>query len=376
MQSALDASIFWPSGTLLQQSGAANRLVDFAKPFGTSVAVVDEHVALNPTVAAGLKALEPATIYRYSGREPSIVEVDRVARECANPSVIVAIGGGSTIDMAKAVAIRAATEEPLERFEGAEKIEFSPVPLIAVPSTAGTGSEVSGSCVLESADGSRKLSIRSHRLVPAMALLDPSLLASTPRPIIAASGIDAFAHAIEAFFSTRASMITDALALGALRLISTNLPTYYRNPGTATAATAMGAAASMAGMAFNSARVGLAHAIASAIGPQVHLPHGVCVSLGLPYAVKINASVISGDRLTMLSQALGVGSHGDGAKIEERVRDLIADVELPRTASAANRDFKIDDSTMHAVLHSGRLDTNPAAVSESLLRDILVELKG
>lgn len=378
MQSAPETSTFWPSGKLIQQAGAVRRVVDFAKPFGSSIAVVDEHVAQNSEVETGLEALRPATTYRYSGKEPSIREVDRVAGECARGSVIVTIGGGSTIDMAKAVAIRAATSEPLERFEGAEKIDFSPVPIIAAPTTAGTGSEVSGSCVLESADGSRKLSIRSHRLVPVIALLDPSLLATTPRPIIAASGIDAFAHAIEAFFSTRASVITDALALGALRLISTNLPAYYRNPATTQAAAAMAAAASMAGMAFNSARVGLAHAIASAIGPQVHLPHGVCVSLGLPYAVKLNAAVIGGDRLALLSQALGVASRGDDgpAAIERRVRDLIAEVELPQTASAANRDFTIDDATMNAVLHSGRLDTNPAPVSESLLRDILAELKG
>ena len=375
MQSAPSAFTFWPSGRLIQQAGGVSRLSEFTLPFGSCIAIVDQHVAQSAEVAEGLKSLDPATTYRYSGREPSVREVDQVARECAPATVIVAIGGGSTIDMAKAVAVRTATAEPLERFEGAEKIDFEPTPLIAAPTTAGTGSEVSGSCVLEAADGSRKLSIRSHRLVPTIALLDPRLLASTPRPIVAASGIDAFAHAMEAFFSTRASAITDALALGALRLISVNLPLYYRNPADTPAAAAMGAAASMAGMAFNSARVGLAHAIASAIGPQVHLPHGVCVSLGLPHAAKINAPVIGGRRLAMLAHALGVEPDGPAA-IEQRVRDLIAELDLPPTASAAKRDFTIDEATMNAVLHSGRLDTNPASVSESLLRDILMELKG
>ena len=303
-----------------------------------------------------------------------------MASACAGCSHIVAIGGGSTIDTAKAAAIAVRSDVPLESCEGAERVPGTPLPIIAVPTTAGTGSEVTGSCVLTASDGSRKISVRSSKLVPHIAFLDPELLATTPRAVIAASGIDALAHAAEAFLSTRATEVTDALALGALRLISANLVAYYQSPGDTSAASAMGWGACMAGMAFNSARVGLAHAIASAIGPLTHLPHGVCVSLGLPLALRINASAVPESRFARLLEALGVPrseqDRGFGECAEIHTRRLIDAVGLPQTSLSVDRSFSITDSLLQAVLHSGRLETNPAAISETMLLDMLKELQG
>lgn len=363
-------STFWPSGRIVQGAGAVAQLGVLAREFGTSIAIVDAHVAAGGGLDAALAALDPLRTIAYSGREPSVNGVDAVAKDCAGASVLVAIGGGSTIDVAKAAAIVARGVKSLERYEGAEKLDIEPLPVIAIPTTAGTGSEVTGSCVLESADGSFKMSIRSSKLVPKIAVLDPNLLASTPRPTIAAAGIDAFGHALEAFFSTRATPVTDALALGALRLINDNLIAYYRNPSNTSAAAATALGASMAGMALTSARVGLAHAIAAAIGPVVKLPHGVCVSLGLPFAARLNAVALEKARLRLLLDAIG------GNDVETTVRGLMKDLDLPQTASAAGRKFDVTEPLMRSIFEGGRLDTNPAPVDETVLKSVLAELIG
>jgi alcohol dehydrogenase len=363
-------STFWPSGRIVHGAGAVLRLGQLASEFGPSVAIVDEHVASGGGLDAAIAALKPLRTVYYSGREPSINGVDAVSKECEGAAVLVAIGGGSTIDITKAAAIVARGVASLEPYEGSDKLDIEPLPIIAIPTTAGTGSEVTGSCVLESADGSFKMSIRSSKLVPKIAVLDSNLLASTPRPTIAASGIDAFAHALEAYFSTRATPVTDALALGALRLIKDNLVAYQRNPSNTSAASATALGATMAGMAFTSARVGLAHAIAAVIGPVVKLPHGVCVGLALPFAARLNAAVLEKPRVRLLLDAIG------GEDVETTVRGLMHDLELPQTTSAAGRTFDVTEPLMRSVLGGGRLDTNPATIDEPILKSVFAELIG
>jgi alcohol dehydrogenase len=351
---------FIPPGKIIQGAKTLAQLRDIAGEIGGGAiaVVVDQNLIANPLLAKALSAFDPKSICRYSGVEPLVTGAVALSENCAGASVIVAIGGGSTIDIAKAAAILVSGGGPLEQCEGADRVAIDPVPIIAVPSTAGTGSEVTGSCVLETRDGARKMSVRSTKLIPRIAILDPDLLATTPPRIIAASGIDAFAHAAEAYCSTRASEITDALALGALRLISAHLVSYYRDPSNSAAAASMGWGACMAGMAFNSARVGLAHAIASAIGPLVHLPHGVCVSLGLPLAMRLNAPAVGDRRFSLLLDAIGAlpdGSLSTADRAENYVRRLMAQIDLPQTASAAGHRFEISDKLLDSILHRGRL---------------------
>lgn len=368
---------FWPSGRIIQGDGALSKISEFIGDPASVSLVIDVHVTANPAIAEAQKHFADKRIYRHSGAEPSIDGVNAVAEICKGTTQIVAIGGGSTIDIAKAASIVSAGGSPLERFEGAERVDCEPVPIVAVPTTAGTGSEVSSSCVLEAADGSRKVSIRSQKLMPRIAILDPRVLTTTPRPVIAAAGIDALTHAVEAFFSTRAFPVTDALALGAARLIAANLPRYHNEPTNLEAAAAVALGASMAAMAFTSARVGIAHAIASAIGPHVHLPHGVCVGFGLPFAMRMNGEAIGRERFSLLLQALGRPDGSDApARTEQWIRDFMLQLDMPQTASAAGRHFEISKPLLDAIINSGRLDTNPAAVSEPRLTEILAAVRG
>lgn len=352
------------------------QIPQLAGEFGKAVVVADERVIAAGGLEAAIAAIKPLRVCKYSGREPSVNSVGAIAKECEGADVLVAIGGGSTIDIAKAAAIVLRGGTQLERFEGAEKVDCDPVPIIGVPTTAGTGSEVTGSCVLETASGSHKMSVRSSKIVPKIAILDPNLLATTPAPTIAAAGVDAFGHALEAYFSTRASAITDGLALAAIRLINSNLVTYYRTPSNTAAAAAVAWGASMAGIALTSARVGVAHAIAAAIGPAVKLPHGVCVSLGLPFAARYNAPMLDRIRLADLLVALGADSTKGAAQVETLVRRLIADVKLPATTTAAGKALEVDPPLIHSVLTGGRMETNPAPMDEGTIREVLVELIG
>ncbi len=360
-------------------------LAGLAEGFGATrvLVVVDEHVASHPLILGALDALRArrtVSVATHDGSEPSLDQARALARvDVEGVGLVVAVGGGSTLDIAKAVSLAvAARGRPLESFEGAAQLDFDPMPMVAIPTTAGTGSEVTGSCVLADEASDRKISIRSPKLLPRAAVLEPALLASVPKRVIRASGIDALAHALEAYHSTRASVVTDALALGAIRLVSESLVDYYRDPANRDAAASMQIAACMAGMAFNSARVGLAHAVASAIGLLTGLSHGDCVGLGLRTAMRVNVATRAADRRQLL---FNIGREGVADErwidaVHEWLDALYAALEFPASASAAGRAFEVDDGIVDNIMRSGRLDTNPVKLGAPELRRILEGIRG
>lgn len=374
---------FWGPGQLVVGWNSTNELARIVGSFAAKNAllIVDQHVADDAVIQAAIAALRQKlelTVHEHDGGEPSLEKAAEVTgRVTGKIDVVIAIGGGSTIDIAKAVALAKATDEPLAKFEGADRIGVTPVPLIAAPTTAGTGSEVSGSCVLTDEAGQRKVSIRSPKLLPRVAILDPHFLISVPRGVIRATGIDALGHAIEAYFSAAGNVLTDTLALGAISLLAKALPAYYRNPGEHSAAEAMAWGSNMAGIAFNSARVGLAHAVASAIGPLTGFSHGLCVGLALPEAIRINLRARADDRANLLSH-LDIHANSDDweARIRAAIAELYSAVEFPRTARDAGSTFDIDDVLIERIISSGRLDTNPVIVGKETLRDVLNTIRG
>lgn len=345
--------------------------------------IADEHVRTQATlldVLDGLGARHTVEIACHDGSEPSLAQARVLAGQGRrSPELIVAVGGGSTVDIAKAVALaRAGGDRCLEEFEGATQLDFDPLPLVAVPTTAGTGSEVTGSCVLADEEADRKISIRSPKLIPRAAILDPSFLASVPKRVIRATGIDALAHALEAYHSTRANVVTDAITLGAIRLIARSLVAYYRDPGERDAARDMQVAACMAGMAFNSARVGLAHAVASAIGPLTGLSHGECVGLGLRKAMELNLASRTADRAQLLFH-IGREARANrpwATVVLDWLDDLYSALDFPATAARAGRSFDVDDAIVHNIIRSGRLETNPVKLDPPELRRVLEEIRG
>lgn len=246
----------------VQEAGILNEVVLALEKEGVDYVVFDG-VKENPSVAVVAEALNMV-----------------VENKC---DLIMGVGGGSSMDTAKLCAIAARNPDPIVTYEGMDKFPNRPLPVIAIPTTAGTGSEVSQSAIVTDEEKRRKISIRGTKNAPVVAILDPVLLRSIPPKVAAATGMDALAHAIEAYQSTAASPLSDIFALEAIRLISGNLRQFVSNPENTTAASSMLFGSMLAGAAFANGRVGVPHAMALPLGALFGVPHGVaCAVLLLP----------------------------------------------------------------------------------------------
>jgi len=329
-------------------------------------------------VGAGLLAALTAVLER-AGREyavfadvepnPSVETVQRgeaLLRE-AGCSALLAIRGGSAIDAAKAIGILARNEPPLQRYEGANKFPNAPLPVIAIPTTAGTGSEVTMSAVITDRARRYKMSIRGTAVAPRLALLDPRLLSSLPAGVAAATGMDALTHAVEAHVSLWAAPPAQALALHAIAMIAGHLRPFVANRGHAAAAGSMLVASTLAGAAFAHARVGVVHAMAHPLGGRYDVPHGVANAIVLPYAMEYNL-IACPERFAQISRALGEQIDGlttlEAARCAvDAVRRLAVDIGIPLTLRAtAAREDGIADMAGDA-MEGGLALTNPRTVT-------------
>ena len=245
---------------------------------------------------------------------------------------VVAFGGGSPMDAAKTIALAVANRKHPRKLVGYFKGLRAPVPIYAVPTTAGTGSEVTVAAVVSDPDTNRKLVIADTRLVPTMAALDPALMTGLPRPVTAATGMDALTHAVEAFVGHWATAHTDRMALAAVGMIYANLRTVYRNGNDLAAREQMALAATFAGLAFTRANVGYVHAIAHQLGGQYHTPHGLANAIMLPHVLAFVSPAIT-KRLALLAVRAGVG--------KARERPAVLAKKFLASVDALNRDLGI-----------------------------------
>lgn len=240
----------------------------------------------------------------------------------------IALGGGSVIDTAKGAAASVSVgEADFTELQGSEVLQDDLDPLIAIPTTAGTGSEVTLVAVVADTQAHAKLSYTSYRLVPEVAFLDPQLTASLPPKLTATTGIDAMTHAIEAYTSIQKNPISDALALQAIRLIKENLANSCANPGDLDSRTNLALGSLLAGASFSNAMVGIVHAIGHSLGGLCHIPHGHAMMLLLPHCVHFNRSHgyhagLYGDLLASLRPEL------DTARLTAAEKDALFETEL------------------------------------------------
>jgi len=217
--------------------------------------------------------------------EPTDVHVAEAVRTLRTQGcdLIVALGGGSCIDAAKAVSVIGTEDDTfIADLAHAAASCSSPIPVVAIPTTAGTGSEVTYVTVIIHTANDVKMMIKHPSLMPAVAIADPLLTLSSPAHVTAATGIDALCHAVEAFISRRAQPMTDDLALGAIRLIAGNIRTAYEDGQNIEAREKMMLAATQAGIAFSNASVTLVHGMSRPIGALFHVPHGLSNAMLLP----------------------------------------------------------------------------------------------
>jgi alcohol dehydrogenase len=276
----------------------------------------------------------------YDGVEPNPKDVNveegtRIAREFGADSII-AIGGGSPIDCAKSVGVLLAhSGEKIKMYEG-KTAATKPLPLlITIPTTSGTGSELTFSSVITDTKNNYKMTVKSQYTAAKVAICDSELTLSLPAHITASTGMDALTHAIEAYTATCAEPISDAMALYATELIYNNLVTAFNDGENLEARSAMLLGSMIAGIAFSHSDVASVHCIAESLGGVYDLPHGVCNAVFLPHVMEYNMEY-SVERYARIAKAMGLSfeNETEGAKkAVEAVKKLAVDVKLPLFSS-------------------------------------------
>jgi alcohol dehydrogenase len=376
-----------PQPTILVGPGASGRLGKTIAGFGHGKLLI-----VTDSIISKLGLLDDLTNALTAGGAEYVV-FDAITPDAPIPLIeagidfylengcdaIVAFGGGSSMDASKAIA--AAVSNPgksLRELAGYFKGLQTPVKIYAVPTTAGTGSEVTVAAVISDPERQAKLVIVDTRLVPKMAALDPCLMTGLPPHITAATGIDALTHAIESFIGKWANPYTDDMALSAVGLIFENLRVAYSDGRNLTAREGMALAATYAGLAFTRANVGYVHAIAHQFGGKYHTPHGLANAIMLPLVLNYSLPAVT-DRLALLAVRARLGRESEGEEklarkfldaVEQLNRDLgiptflaaLKEADIPKLAEAACREA-------HTGYPVPRYMTQ--AVCEDLIRQVL-----
>jgi alcohol dehydrogenase len=281
------------------------------KGYKKSLIITDDYMIKTDVFQRVLKALLRADcgfkVYSGTKPNPSIDNVNDAFSLIDNNlcDFIISIGGGSSHDLAKAVAILATNGGNIADYTGANKLKTDTLPIIAINTTAGTGSEVTAFTIITDTKNKIKLAIIDKKMTPWISVNDPSTMLSMPKGLTAATGVDALTHAIEAYVSTDSSPITDACAIKAITLISNNIKKAYDNGNDIKAREKMAEGQFLAGMAFSNASLGYVHGIAHQLGGIYNLPHGICNAVLLPYIVKFNGLKLEGTKFGDIACALG-----------------------------------------------------------------------
>lgn len=319
------------------------------------------------------------TIYAETLKEPTVEFIDATASFARqhNFDAIVSIGGGSPIDTAKAVAMLITNEGTAKdyMFGGGRVVTHPPVPVICIPTTAGSGAEVTASCVISDEENQIKASITHELMIPKIAIIDPKLHVSMPFSVTASTGMDALTHAIESYTSLDANPMSEMYGERAIELIGANIRIAAAEPNNLEARSNMAIASVLAAIAFLNGGLGAVHGISQAIGGIAHVPHGVGNALLLPYVLEIN---IAGNPRKYAKIAALLGEKTDGmTEIEAAqravhvVRKLITDLSIPqelRQLGVEKNMFEriIDEAMAYRLLRQNPVEITPEIVSEIL----------
>jgi alcohol dehydrogenase len=347
--------------------GVSERVGELAAGNGlTRVLVVTDPVMLDSGVAGAISerlesaGIATATFSDITG-EPTTDFVDAgvAALRAHEADGVVAVGGGSPLDTAKAISVMATNPGPLPEYLGYHRIPAPGVPLIAVPTTAGTGSEVTRVTVITDTSRDVKMMILSNHLLPRVALADYKLTLTCPPGLTANVGVDSLTHAIESYVSAKANPVTDMLALRAAALIGQNLRRAQADGGDEEAREALMLGAMLAGAAFSNASVALVHGMSRPIGAHFHVPHGLSNAVLLPTITRWS---VDGSRARYAEVARSMGLADEHALVDE-LDALNADLGVPRLGEleGVKREHfdRVKADMAEAALASGSPGFNP-----------------
>ena len=357
--------------------GAVERVGDEAQRLGArrALVVTDPGVARAGAAERVRELLEAAGIatglYAEVEPEPSVASVERAlaaaqagAGDGGAYDLLVGVGGGSAMDTAKGVSLRTANPGPIQRYFGVELVPLTGLPMILVPTTAGTASEVSPNAVFDDTERRLKAGVVSHRLLAQVAIVDPVLTLDLPPAVTAASGVDALTHALESYVAVKATPHTDLYALEAIRLIGANLRTAVARGSDRAARYGQMLGSFLAGFPMVNAGTGLCHAMAYPLGSAYHVPHGMANALLLPAVLEYNL-IADLPKFGRIAAALGepvadCSPRAAAQRVVEAVRTLARDVGLPAGLRAVGVPEDSLEGFVDGALSAARLiDNNP-----------------
>ncbi|MBU6498890.1 MAG: iron-containing alcohol dehydrogenase [Rhodospirillales bacterium] len=307
---------------MLVGGGSVGQIADVLGKFALArpLIVTDPFMVSSGLLRRVLEPLEKAGIaarvFSDTVPEPTDTVIEagvRVLRQGSHDCLI-GFGGGSPIDTAKAMAILATGEAPMRAYKVPHAADLAALPVIAIPTTAGTGSEATRFTVITDHACDEKMLIAGMGALPLAAIVDYELTFSVPRRTTADTGVDSLTHALEAYVSRRANPFSDTQALGAMALIGANLRTAFHEPGNAAAREAMMLGASMAGIAFSNASVALVHGMSRPIGAHFHVPHGLSNAMLLPAVTRFGLASAPG-RYATAARCAGFAAAGDNDEV-------------------------------------------------------------
>jgi 1,3-propanediol dehydrogenase len=307
---------------------------------------------------------------------PKDYEVENAVKQyrTSGCDIVLGIGGGSSIDAAKAVALLSTNEGSIHEYEGIDKIENPLPPMIMIPTTAGTGADVSQFAMITDTHRKIKMTIISKSLVPDISITDPLMLITKEQQITAYTGMDALTHGIEAYLSIASNPLTDLLALNAIQLISSNLRQSVFNRTNLAAKTALAMASQQAGMAFSNAILGAVHAMTHPLGGLLDLPHGKINSILLPYVMEFNM-IANPEKFINIATAMG--EHVNGCTPQEAawkaihaVRNLATDIRIFERLSDLGMQQQHIAQLSEKALEDACMITNPRDIALDDVKDI------
>ena len=313
---------------VLRRLGLARPLV-VSDPFMVSSGLIRR--CLDPLEAAGI----PAPVFSDTVSDPTdTVVAAGVARMRGGKfDCLIGFGGGSSIDTAKAMALLALGDAPMAAYKVPASPDHAALPVIAIPTTAGTGSEATRVTVVTDTARDEKMLIMGLGCLPLAAIVDHELTFSLPRRITADTGVDSLTHALEAYVSRRANPVTDGWAMASMALIGAHLRTAFHEPGNAAAREAMMLGAMLGGLAFSNASVALVHGMSRPIGAHFHVPHGLSNAMLLPAVTRFSVGEAPA-RYAAAARQIGFAGEADDtdaacARLVEGLAALNADLEVP-----------------------------------------------
>ena len=376
---------FTSAGRIIFGRGAAGQMAPLVRELGRrALVVVGRDLSRQAAVLDGLR-LAGVEIETFAvPSEPTVDQVragTQLARQ-ARVEVVVGLGGGSALDAAKAIAILATHDgDVLDYLEviGAGKTFIAPgLPMVAVPTTAGTGTEVTRNAVLASQEHGVKVSVRSHFLLPRLAIVDPTLSSDMPPALTARTGCDTLTQLIEPFVSVRAGPLTDALCREGLQLASRSLRRAFQEGSDQESRDGMALASTLSGLALANAGLGVVHGLAGPIGGMIPAPHGAICAALLPGAMEVNLQALRArdphspaiPRYNEIGRLLTGRSEADAADGAGWTADLCGDLENPRLST-----YGLTRSLLPVIIERALLArstrTNPVTLTAEELTEIV-----